>query len=110
MHFCGLTKLLSSGPYSAYLCQLHPHKQLPLPEISCINLKRHRSLRHRRTQHLCPEEAALCPLDDLLVDGLGRVVHNHSAGLVVNLRIDACVPNEVDDPLLALVLAQSESF
>jgi hypothetical protein len=63
-----------------------------------------RSFRYGSTQDLCPEETALCPLDNLLVDGLWWVVHDDCAGLVVNLRIDACVADEVDDPLLSLIL------
>lgn len=58
---------------------------------------------------LCPEEAALCSLDDLLVDALRRVVHDDCAGLVVDLGVDACVADQVDDPLLALVLRQAEA-
>ena len=68
-----------------------------------------RSLRNRSTQDLRPEEAALCPLDDLLVYALRRVVHNNGAGLVVDLGVDACVADQVDDPLLALVLRQAEA-
>lgn len=66
-----------------------------------------RLLRNRSAQDLCPEEAALCPLNDLLIDALRRVVHNNCAGLVVDLGVDACVADQVDDPLLALVLRQA---
>ena len=38
-----------------------------------------------------PKKAALGALDDLLVDGLRRVVHDDGAGLVVDLGVDACV-------------------
>ena len=47
-------------------------------------------------------------LDDLLVDGLGRVVHDDCAGLVVDLCVYARVADEVDNPLLALVLRQAK--
>jgi hypothetical protein len=62
------------------------------------------SLRYRCTQDLCPEESTLCSLDDLLVDGLWRVVHNDCAGLVIDLCVYARIADEVDDPLLAFVL------
>lgn len=68
-----------------------------------------RSFRYRRAEDLCPEEAALCSLDDLLVDGLWWVVHDDCAGLVVDLCIDAGVADEVDDPLLTLVLGKAEA-
>ena len=63
-----------------------------------------RSFRNRSTHDLCPEEAALCPLNDLLVYALRRVIHDDCAGLVVNLGVDACVPDQVDDPFLAFIL------
>lgn len=55
-------------------------------------------------EDLSPEETALCPLDDLLVDGLGWVVHDYGALLVVDLCVDAGISDKVDNPLLALVL------
>jgi hypothetical protein len=58
---------------------------------------------------LCPEEPALGALDDLLVDGLRRVIHHHGAGLVVDLGVDAGVADKVDDPLLAFVLGEAEA-
>ena len=57
----------------------------------------------------CPERDALCPFDNLLVHRLRRVVHDHRAILVVDLRVDARVADEVHDPLLALVLVQAEA-
>jgi hypothetical protein len=60
-------------------------------------------------ENLCAEEAALCALNDLLVDGLRGVVHDDGAGLVVDLGIDACVADQVDDPLLTLVLREAEA-
>lgn len=56
-----------------------------------------------------PEEAALCLLNDLLVHRLRRVVHDDRALLVVDLGIDACVADQVDDPLLALRLREVEA-
>lgn len=55
------------------------------------------------------EEATLRSLDDLLVYAHRRVVHDDSSGLVVNLRVDAGVTDEVDNPLLALFLAKAEA-
>lgn len=60
-------------------------------------------------QDLCAEEGTLCLLNDLLVDRLGRVVHNHSALLVVDLGVNPGVADQVDNPLLALVLVQTET-
>jgi hypothetical protein len=68
-----------------------------------------RSFRHCRAQNLRPEEPALCPLNNLLVDGLWGVVHDDRAGLVVDLCVDTGVADEVDDPLLALVLREAEA-
>ena len=77
--------------------------------IVFFEVLRSRSLGHGGTQHLGAEEAALCALDDLLVDALRRVVHDDGAGLVVDLGVDARVADQVDDPLLALVLRQAEA-
>jgi hypothetical protein len=60
-------------------------------------------------ENLGAEEAALRALDDLLVDAHGRVVHDDGAGLVVDLGVDAGVADEVDNPLLTLVLAEAEA-
>lgn len=60
-------------------------------------------------QHLCPEESTLGLLDDLLVHRLGRVIHDHGALLVVDLGINTCVADQVDNPLLALILVQAET-
>jgi hypothetical protein len=45
----------------------------------------------------------------LLVDAHGWVVHDDGAGLVVDLGVDAGVADEVNNPLLTLVLAQAEA-
>lgn len=60
-------------------------------------------------QNLCPEESTLRLLDHLLIHRLRRVVHDHRTLLVVNLGINPGVANQVDDPLLALILAQAET-
>jgi hypothetical protein len=62
-------------------------------------------LGHSSAEDLCAEEAALGALDDLLVDAHGWVVHDDGAGLVVDLGVDAGVADEVNNPLLTLVLA-----
>ena len=66
-------------------------------------------LGHSGAENLCAEEAALGALDNLLVDAHGRVVHDDGTGLVVDLGVNAGVADEVDDPLLTLVLAQAEA-
>jgi hypothetical protein len=58
---------------------------------------------------LCPEEGTLCLLDDLLVYGLRGVVHDDCALFVVNLGVDSGVANQVDNPLLTLVLVETET-
>ena len=63
-----------------------------------------RSFRNRSTQDLCPEEATLCPLNDLLVYALRWMVHDDCAGLVINLSVDACIADQVDNPFLAFIL------
>lgn len=60
-------------------------------------------------QDLCPEESAFCSLNHLLVNRLRWVVHDHSALLVVDLGVNPGVANEVYDPLLTLILAQTET-
>ena len=77
---------------------------VPHPPLIVSTLSRNSS-----TQNLCPEETTLCPLNHLLVDGLWRVVHDDSALLVIDLGIYSRVPNEINDPLLSLVLVQSET-
>ena len=37
------------------------------------------------------------------------MIHHHGALLVVDLRIDACVADQIDNPFLAFVLAKAES-
>jgi hypothetical protein len=66
------------------------------------------SLGYRCAQDLRPEESALRPLNHLLVHALWRMVHDNSAGLVVDLRIHLCVTNEVDDPFLTFRIRQTE--
>jgi hypothetical protein len=66
-------------------------------------------LGHSGAEDLCAEEAALGALNNLLVDAHGRVVHDDGAGLVVDLGVNAGVADEVNNPLLTLVLAQAEA-
>lgn len=68
-----------------------------------------RLLCHSGAEDLGAEEATLGALDDLLVDAHGRVVHDDGAGLVVDLGIHAGVADQVDNPLLTLVLAEAET-
>lgn len=60
-------------------------------------------------QNLCAEESTLRLLNHLLVHRLRWVVHDHRTLLVVNLGINPGVADQVDDPLLALILAQAET-
>lgn len=66
-------------------------------------------LRNCSAEDLSAEEVALCALDDLLVDGLRWVVHNHGALLVVDLCVHTSVADKVDDPLLTLILRETEA-
>lgn len=65
--------------------------------------------RNGRAQDLRPEEATLCPLDHLLVYALWWVVHDNSALLVVDLGVHTGVADQVDDPLLTLILTEAEA-
>jgi len=67
------------------------------------------SFRDCSAQDLSPEEATLCPLDDLLVDGLWWVVHDDCASLVIDLCVYTCVADEVDNPLLTLILRETKA-
>lgn len=60
-------------------------------------------------QDLCAEEGTLGLLDDLLVDRLRGVVHDNSALLIIDLGVNPGVTNKVDNPLLTLVLVQTEA-
>jgi hypothetical protein len=62
-----------------------------------------------RAQDLCAEEGTLGLLDDLLVNRLRRVVHDNSALLVIDLGVNPGVANKVDNPLLTLILVQTEA-
>ena len=80
-----------------------------LQNAQCLPISSHILLGHGGTEHLRAEEGSLRPLDHLLVHAHRRVVHDDCAGLVVDLGVDARVADQVDDPLLALVLAQAEA-
>jgi len=60
-------------------------------------------------EDLRPEEGTLCPLNDLLVYRLRGVVHDHCALLVVNFGVDTGITDQVDNPLLTLVLVEAEA-
>lgn len=62
-----------------------------------------------RAEDLSAEESALGPLNDLLVHRLRWVVHDHSALFVVDLGINAGIADQVDNPLLTLILAQTQA-
>ena len=62
-----------------------------------------------KPEDLCPEESTLCLLDDLLVYGLRGVVHDDCALFVVDLGVNASVADQVDNPLLTLILVQAET-
>lgn len=68
------------------------------------------TLLDRGGQDLGAERKTLCPLNDLLVDRLGVVVHQDSVLLVVDLSIDLGIPDQVDNPLLALLLGHVQSL
>ena len=56
-----------------------------------------------------PEEHSLRSLDNLLIHALWRVVHDDRARLIVDFGVDACIPDQVDDPFLALLVAEAEA-
>lgn len=60
-------------------------------------------------QNLCAEECSLGLLNDLLVHRLRWMVHNHRTLLVVDLGVDASVTDQVDNPLLTVILVQAET-
>jgi hypothetical protein len=68
-----------------------------------------RSFRHSSTQHLRSEEPTFRPLNDLLIHGLRRVVHDNRSSLVVYLCVYTRIANEIDDPFLAFVLREAET-
>lgn len=56
------------------------------------------------------EEGSSRLFDDILVHTLRRVVHDHSAGLVVNLGVYLGVSDQVHDPFLSLIFAQAKTL
>ena len=72
-------------------------------------IHRNKSFCDSRAQDLCPEEGSLGLLDNLLVHRLRGVVHDHGALLVVDLGVNPGIADEVDNPLLTLVLAQTKA-
>lgn len=66
--------------------------------------------RDRGAEDLSAEKATLRALNNLLINGHGWVVHNDSSGLIVNLGVNTCVADEVDDPFLALRGGETQTF
>ena len=97
-HIC-----IPNFPQSAVNHANHDH------HISIIMLHFARLLRDRRGEDLCPEESSLSSLDNLLVNAAWWVVHDNCALLVVDLGINASVADKVDNPLLTLVLIETET-
>jgi hypothetical protein len=102
-HEASSTAILQTNVLNLHIPRSGKPRSL-LPYTPTLNLETWCSFRNRCAQDLCPEETALCSLDDLLVDGLWGVVHDDCAGLVIDLGVHTCVADEVDDPLLSLVL------
>lgn len=67
-----------------------------------------RLFRDGSVEDLRSEEAALGLLNDLLVDVVGRVVHDDGAVLGVNLGVETGLADQVDNPLLAVVGVEAE--
>lgn len=67
-----------------------------------------RLFRDGRVENLCPEEATLGLLNDLLVDIVGRVVHDNGAVLAVNLGVETSLTDEVNDPLFTVIRVEAE--
>lgn len=59
-------------------------------------------------QNLRAEESSLGLLNDLLVDIVGRVVHDDGAVLAVNLGVEAGITDEVNNPLLTIVRVEAK--
>jgi hypothetical protein len=76
-----------------------PYRTLFPPAVSLCN---------SRAQDLRAEESALGALDHLLVDALGRVVHDDGACLVVDFGVETGVADQVDDPFLPFGLGEAE--
>ena len=66
-------------------------------------------LRNRRAQDTGPEMHALRALNDLLIDGIGRMVHQHRALPVIELAVHARIADEVDDPFLAFGFVEAQA-
>ena len=79
------------------------------PILTNISLRGKRRWDSNVPENRSPEKTALGPLNDLLIYGVGRVVHQHGALLVVEFAVHARVADQVDDPLLAVVLVEAEA-
>lgn len=61
------------------------------------------------TQHTRSKMHTLRPLNDLLINRVCRVIHQDSPFSIVKLAIHTRISDEVDDPLLAFVLVETET-
>lgn len=75
-------------------------------------------LRDSCAQHGSAEVTAFCPfyhliivslegtglLPYLLIDGVGWMIHQHCALLIIQLAIHTGVPDQIDDPFLSFVI------
>lgn len=59
-------------------------------------------------QNLRAEEASLGLLNDLLVDVVGRVVHDDGTVLAINLGVETGITDEVNNPLLTIVRVEAK--
>jgi hypothetical protein len=75
-----------------------------LPSLFLYELS---GLRNSTTQHARPEERALRLFNDLLIHRRGGMIHHHCPGLMVDLRVEPGISDQVDDPLLAGVGAEA---
>lgn len=61
------------------------------------------------TQHTRSKMHTLRPLNDLLINRVCRVIHQDSPFSIVKFAIHTRISDEVDDPLLAFVLVETET-
>ena len=104
-----MIRYILSTRLTKYRKPTHLANRFTLPSLNASHAYPSHLLRNSSTQDLCPEETSLGALNNLLVYAAWWVVHNHCAFLVINLRIDPRVSDQVDNPLLTLVLGKSET-
>lgn len=66
-------------------------------------------LRNSSTQDLSPKECTLGLLDHLLIYGLRWMVHHDGTSLVVDLRVDSGVTDQIHDPFLTFGRGETEA-